>query len=80
MRGACRISNKPAEPMVRNQRIMMGPKTLPMPAVPRFCKRNSATKTAQVRGTMNGLAASVATSRPSMADRTEIEGVMMPSP
>ena len=49
-------------------------------AVPRFCRRNSPTKTAQVRGTMNGLAVSVATSSPSMADSTEIEGVMIPSP
>ena len=40
----------------------------------------SATSTRQVSGTTKGLAASVATSRPSMADSTEMDGVMMPSP
>ena len=66
--------------MVANQTTMIGPKTLPMPVVPRFWTMKRTISTRQVMGTMNGLAASVATSNPSIAESTEIEGVMMPSP
>ena len=51
-----------------------------MPPVPRFCTEKSAMRITQVSGTTNGEKASVATSRPSTADSTEIAGVMTPSP
>ena len=37
-----------------NQTIMIGPKILPMPLVPRCCTRNSAIRMTTVIGTMNG--------------------------
>jgi hypothetical protein len=66
--------------MTANQTSVVGPKTLPMPAVPRFWTTKSPTRTATVSGRTTGFAADVATSRPSMALSTEIAGVMTPSP
>jgi hypothetical protein len=51
-----------------------------MRAVPCFCTLNSSTSTARVSGTIQGVRASVPISRPSMAESTEIAGVMAPSP
>ncbi len=66
--------------MEMNQSTVTGPKTAPMPPVPRFCTANSATRMTQVIGTTNGEKALVATSSPSTAESTEIAGVMTPSP
>ena len=66
--------------MVTNQTTIIGPKTRPTLAVPRFWTRNSANRMATVIGTTNVRSAGVTTSRPSTAPRTEIAGVMMPSP
>ena len=66
--------------MTTNQTIITGPKNFPMSAVPRFWKKKSKKRMMQVRGIMKGLEASVATSNPSTAERTEIAGVMIPSP
>ena len=66
--------------MVPNQQRMMGPKTLPIWAVPLLCTRKSTARIATVSGTMKRANAGVATSSPSTAERTLIAGVMMPSP
>ncbi|MNC49252.1 hypothetical protein D3C75_984170 [compost metagenome] len=51
-----------------------------MRVVPRFWIRNRQTSTASDRGTTQWLTPAKATSRPSMADSTEIAGVIMLSP
>ena len=66
--------------MLPNQTSIAGPKTAPMPAVPRFCARNKPMRIATVTGRTKGWKRVVATSRPSTADRTLMAGVMMPSP
>ncbi len=58
----------------------MGPKTPPMLAVPRLCTQTSAIRMTTVSGTMAGVSRLVATPRPSTALRTEMAGVMTPSP
>ena len=66
---------------------MTGPKIFPIPAVPRFCTRNRQTSTIIAPGTTNFFADSsarptlgAATVMPSSALRTEMLGVMAPSP
>ena len=66
--------------MVKNHTTMIGPKNLPMPAVPRFCSRNSKNSTTRVSGMTQDLKAGETTSSPSTAESTEIDGVMTPSP
>ncbi len=78
--GRLTIHAVPAAAMLTNQRSVAGPKTAPMPAVPRFCTRKSPTRMTTVMGTMKGCTLVVATSRPSTAESTEMAGVMMPSP
>ena len=80
MSGRSMMATTPSAAMTENQAIMSGPKTLPMRSVPCFCMRNRMIRIRQVPGRMNGPAWSVATSRPSMAESTEMAGVMMPSP
>lgn len=70
----------PKAAMHRNQTTMMGPKNLPMPAVPRFCTQNSSNKTSKVSGITQDLKPGDTTSRPSTAESTEMAGVMTPSP
>ena len=70
----------PSTAMVANQTKVMGPKNLPMPAVPRFCTQNSKNKITSVSGITAFLKAGEMTSRPSTAESTEIAGVMTPSP
>ena len=59
---------------------MTGPKRRPHGARPRRCSRNNPSSTAQVSGTTTGRKAGAAVSSPSTALRTEIDGVIMPSP
>ena len=66
--------------MLRNQTTMIGPKNLPIPAVPRFCTMNRASSTTKVSGITQDLNAGETTSRPSTAESTEIDGVITPSP
>ena len=70
----------PSTAIVANQTIMIGPKTPPMLAVPRFCTQKRPNKIATVSGTTTGLRLVVATSSPSTALSTEMAGVMTPSP
>ena len=78
--GVSMICTSPSAPRMKNQKIMTGPKILPMPAVPHFWMKNRPKSTSTVSGRMKGAAASVATSSPSMAESTEMAGVMIPSP
>lgn len=63
-----------------NQRASTGPKKAPTRPEPNGWTRNSPTRIATVIGTTNGLKSGVATVSPSTALRTEIAGVMTPSP
>ena len=66
--------------MTVNQTTMTGPNSRPMLAVPRRWIANNPTRIASVAGKMNCSKAGVMSLRPSMADSTEIAGVMTPSP
>ena len=66
--------------MAANQTRVMGPKNLPMSAVPRFCIKNRPNRISRVSGITALLKVGETTSRPSTADSTEMAGVMTPSP
>ena len=66
--------------MVANQTTMIGPNSRPMLAVPRRWIANNATRIASVTGTMKPAKAGAASFSPSIAERTEMAGVMTPSP
>ena len=78
--GAAQILTTPSRPMTTNQTSMTGPNSLPMLAVPRRWIRNSPTRIAIVTGTVNCSKCGAMSFRPSIADSTEIAGVMTPSP
>ena len=59
---------------------MIGPKKAATLAVPRDWTANSAIRITTVIGTTKSSNAGVATFRPSIAESTEIAGVMMASP
>ena len=59
---------------------MIGPNTLPTRSVPCRWNMNSTNRIASVIATTYCLNSGVATSSPSIAPRTEIAGVMTPSP
>ena len=66
--------------MAVNHNSMMGPKKRPTSAVPCFFTTNSPTRMPAVMGTIQSLKIGVATLMPSMADSTEMAGVMTLSP
>ncbi|OIQ70612.1 hypothetical protein GALL_477710 [mine drainage metagenome] len=66
--------------MALNHSSMTGPKNRPTSAVPCFCTTNRPTRIPAVMGTIQSLKTGVATPSPSMAERTEIAGVMTLSP
>jgi hypothetical protein len=74
------IQGTPSTAMAINQHKVTGPNTDPMRPVPRFCTQNKPIRIPQVKGTIKGVKAWVATPRPSMAESTEMAGVMTPSP
>src|SRR5215471_117032 len=76
--GAAQILMAPSQPMTTNQPIMTGPNRRPMLAVPRCCIANSPTRIASVSGRMNLSSSGVTSLRPSMAESTEMAGVMTP--
>ncbi len=49
--GSLKIQRSPSTARVRNQIIMIGPKSLPIPAVPRLWIRNRPIRMAMVIGT-----------------------------
>ena len=69
----------PRAAIITNQSTIAGPNIAPTRAVPRFWSRNRATRMPSEIGTTNGLRSGVATSSPSIAPRTVITGVIMPS-
>ena len=74
------MCHTPMAAMTMNHSTMIGPKNLPMPAVPRFCTQNSTNRMASVSGITALRNAGETTSSPSTADSTVMAGVMTPSP
>ena len=72
--------HKPKPPMDKNQSMVKGPKNLPIVAVPCRCTINSPARIPIDKGTNHWLKMGVAILRPSMAESTEIAGVIIPSP
>ena len=70
----------PSAASVANQRMVTGPNTLPTLAVPKRCAMNTASSTDTVNGTIQSCSCGAITSSPSIADSTEIAGVITPSP
>ena len=78
--GWVRICDTPRIASTANQTMVIGPKNLPIPAVPCFCRANRPSKMTSVAGITAWVKAGEMTSRPSTADSTEMAGVMTPSP
>ncbi|MNI57323.1 hypothetical protein D3C73_1123780 [compost metagenome] len=78
--GCWMIPWTPNAPSTTNQVTMIGPNRMPMRAVPWRWIRNNATSTISDSGTTQWSMPSNASPRPSMADSTEIAGVIMLSP
>ena len=74
------MCGSPRAAKARNQTTMTGPKNLPTRSVPWRCTTNSAVITAIPSGTTHSRSPGWETSRPSIADITEIAGVMRESP
>lgn len=70
----------PNPPIVANHTIMTGPNAFPTVPVPRLWIAKRQTKITTAIGMVYGAKMSVATLRPSTALKTEMAGVMMPSP
>jgi hypothetical protein len=70
----------PSPPIVPNHTIITGPNSLPIVPVPRLWMKNSPNRIATVIGMTSGSSAGFASLRPSIADSTEIAGVIVPSP
>ena len=66
--------------MVKNQTSMMGPNSFPTVPVPCFCTAKSTRRMTHVIGITAGSNFGLSTSSPSIALRTEIAGVIAPSP
>ena len=80
MAGARQMLTNPRAPMTTNQTTIIGPNSLPMLPVPYCWITNNPIRTAIVAGTMKCSNPGAASLSPSMADSTEIAGVMKPSP
>lgn len=70
----------PSTPRVPNQSTMTGPNTRPMRAVPLRWTANRPMRITIEIGITQSSRLDVATAVPSTADRTEIAGVIIPSP
>ncbi len=70
----------PSTAIVVNQTTITGPKTLPTSPVPRFWIAKSAIKMPQVSHRTYGANLGLTTLSPSTALKTEIAGVITPSP
>ncbi|MNG19660.1 hypothetical protein D3C84_1038440 [compost metagenome] len=78
--GCCRMPYTPRAPSTRNQVTMIGPNRMPIRAVPWRWIRNSPTSTTSDKGTTQWSIPSNARPRPSIAESTEMAGVIMLSP
>ena len=63
-----------------NQTIMTGPKNMPTIPVPRCWMKNKPVRISTVAGTTNGVSDGATISSPSIAESTEMAGVIMLSP
>ncbi|BBO12422.1 hypothetical protein TM102_38920 [Bradyrhizobium sp. TM102] len=70
----------PSAASTTNQASITGPKMRPMKPVPCFCIMNRPIRMATVTGTTAGASEGASTLRPSMAESTEMAGVIAPSP
>ena len=83
---ACRTSGlaiilrKPSAARIRNQASIIGANSLPTSPVPCFCMANSNVSTIIASGTTHVSSCGATISSPSMADITEIAGVITTSP
>ena len=66
--------------MVTNQTSINGPKAVPTRAVPKRCTTKRPMRMTTVSGTTAAEKFGLTSLRPSMAESTEMAGVMMPSP
>ena len=66
--------------MLTNQMSVIGPKNRPIPSVPRRWSENKMSKISNVVGTTACVSVGEINAKPSTADKTEIAGVMTPSP
>ena len=80
MAGAKKMLAAPNTPMTTNQATMTGPNSRPMLSVPRCWITNSPIRITSVTGTMNFSNPGATSFNPSIADSTDIAGVMTPSP
>ena len=80
MSGCLRTCGSPMKASRRNHVSMIGPKTLPIFAVPLRCAMKSTVRITKATGTTKRSMLGKATSRPSTAESTEIAGVMTESP
>jgi hypothetical protein len=78
--GWATIRPRPAAAITENQTTMIGPKTRPITWVPKRWIANRPARMAIVIGSTIDSRLGSTTSTPSTAERTEIAGVMMPSP
>ncbi len=78
--GVSMIERTPSTAMVTNQTSVIGPKAVPTRAVPKRWNMNSPKRITSVIGTTRWTSAGLPTSSPSTALRTEMAGVMTPSP
>ncbi len=80
MPGAAGMLIRPSTPMARNHTTITGPNSRPIRCVPWLWMANRPTRMPNVTGRMNAAKPGAASFNPSIADRTEIAGVMTPSP
>ena len=64
----------------RNHTSITGPNTRPITATPLRCTMNRPIRITMVSGTTKGVSTGASTFRPSIAESTEIAGVIAPSP
>ena len=70
----------PSKAITTNQASITGPKILPMKPAPFFWTMKSPIRMTIVNGTTAGASDGASTFKPSIALKTEIAGVMAPSP
>ena len=78
--GDWKMFHAPMTASARNHSAITGPKIAPTRALPRRCSQNKPSSTSTVSGTTQCDSEGAATFRPSMAESTEIDGVITPSP
>ena len=78
--GSETMARSPRNPNTPNHKSITGPKMRPMCPVPNRCTANRNTRTTVVSGATHPCKLSSKMVRPSIADSTEMDGVMTPSP